>query len=166
MFVPTKATVKLANGNMGNTQVIGIILCRFPKFSIIYLVGPVYYCPGHPSNTISSGALNFYIGGFTIQMDFAFFNVEIIHGFTSTFLAIFSATSYQFGLPSRSKRPPLDILKFPVTALRNQDKKFAFIRVDENGALARSSKYTKTCHNMNIIVQTTGGDEYSFNGKN
>ena len=23
----------------------------------------------------------------------------------------------------------------------------------------------KTCHNMNIIVQTTGGDEYSLNGK-
>ena len=23
----------------------------------------------------------------------------------------------------------------------------------------------KTCHNMNIIVQTTGGDEYSINGK-
>ena len=23
----------------------------------------------------------------------------------------------------------------------------------------------KTCHNMNIIVQTTGGDAYSINGK-
>ena len=37
-------------------------LCRFPNFSIIYPVGPVYYCPGQPSNTISSGALKFYIG--------------------------------------------------------------------------------------------------------
>ena len=97
--------------------------------------------------------------------EFRVFNVESIRGFTSTFLAIFSATSYQFGLPSRSKRPPLDILKCLVTTLRNQDKKVAFIRVDENGALARSSKYTNTCHNMNIIVHTTGGDEYSFNGK-
>ena len=62
MFVPTKATVKLANGNTGHPQGIGIILCRFPNCSIIYPVGPVYYCPGHPSNTISSGALKFYIG--------------------------------------------------------------------------------------------------------
>ena len=100
-----------------------------------------------------------------LQMDFAFFNVESIRGFTSTFVDICSATSYPFGFPSRSKRPPLDILKFLVTTLRNQDKKVAFIRVDEDGALARSSEYMRTCHNMNIIVQTTGGDDSSLNGK-
>ena len=52
MFVQTKATVKLANGNTGHSQGIGIILCRFPNCSIIYPVGPVYYFPVHPSNTI------------------------------------------------------------------------------------------------------------------
>ena len=62
MFVPTKSTVKLANGNTGHAQVIGIILCHFPNCLIIYPVGPVYYYPGNPSNTISSGALKFYIG--------------------------------------------------------------------------------------------------------
>ena len=100
-----------------------------------------------------------------LQMDFAFFNVESIRGFTSTFVAVCSATSYPFGFPSRSKRPPLDILKFLVTTLRNQDKKVAFIRVDEDGALARSSEFMRTCHKMNIIVQTTGGDASSLNGK-
>ena len=68
--------------------------------------------------------------GFMLQMDFAFFNVESIRGFTSTFVAIFSASSYPFVFSSRSKRPPLDILKFLVTALRNQDKKYSFIGVD------------------------------------
>ena len=62
MFVPTKATVKLGNGNTGHAQWIGIILCLSPNCSIIYPVRPVYYCPGHPSNTISSGALKLYIG--------------------------------------------------------------------------------------------------------
>ena len=62
MFVPTKATMKLANGNTGHSQGIGIILCRFPNCSIICTVGPVYYFPGQPSNTISSGALKFYVG--------------------------------------------------------------------------------------------------------
>ena len=51
MFVPPKATVKLANGNTGHAQGIGDILCRFPKCLIIYPVVPVYYCPVHPSNT-------------------------------------------------------------------------------------------------------------------
>ena len=100
-----------------------------------------------------------------LQMDFMFFNVESIRGFTSTFVAICSATSYPFGFPSRSKIPPLDILKFLFTSLRNQDKTVAFIRVDEYRALARSSEFMKTCHNMSIIFQTTGGDTSFINGK-
>ena len=52
MFVPTKDTVILANVKTGHAQGIGVVLCRFPNCSIIYLVGPVYYCPGHPSSTI------------------------------------------------------------------------------------------------------------------
>ena len=63
------------------------------------------------------------------------------------------------------KRPPLDILKFLVTTLRNQDLKVSFIRVDEDGELARSSEFMKTCHSMNIIVQTTGGYAYYLNDK-
>ena len=94
-----------------------------------------------------------------------FFNVEIIHGFTSTFVSIFSANSYPFGFPYRIKRPPLDILKYIFTSLSNQDKKLVFIPVNEDVALARSSELIKTCHNMNIIVQTTGGDASSLNGK-
>ena len=52
MFVPTKVTVKLANGNTGNAQGIGIFLYCIKNFPIIYPVGPVYFCPGHPSITI------------------------------------------------------------------------------------------------------------------
>ena len=63
MFVSTKATVKMANGNMGYDQGIGIILYLFPNSSIIYPVGTVYNCLVHPSNTISLGTLKFY-GGF------------------------------------------------------------------------------------------------------
>ena len=62
MFVPTKATVKLANVNTGHDQVIGINLCQFTYCKIIYLVVPVYYFSSHPSNTISLGALKFYVG--------------------------------------------------------------------------------------------------------
>ena len=61
MFVPIKSTAELANGKTGHAQGIGIILCRFPNCYIIYPVGKFYYCPGHPSNTISSGPLRFYV---------------------------------------------------------------------------------------------------------
>ena len=62
MFFPTKATVKLANGNTGHAQGIGIILCCFNNCSIIYPFVTVYYFPGHPYNTIPSGELKFYVG--------------------------------------------------------------------------------------------------------
>ena len=109
--------------------------------------------------------LSKFAHGFMLQMDFAFFNVESIRGFTLTFVSICSATSYPFGFPSRRKRKPLDILKFLVTILSNQDNKFALIRVDEYGALEKSSDFMNIFHNMNIIVQTTGGDAYFINGK-
>ena len=41
-----------------------------------------------------------------------FYNVEIICGFTSNFFTICSDTSFPFGFPPRSKRPPLNILNF------------------------------------------------------
>ena len=98
-------------------------------------------------------------------MYFTLFNIESIRGFISTFVAICSTTSCPFGFPSRSKFTPLNILKCLVTALRNQDKKVAFILVDEDGSLAISSEFIKTYHNMNIVVKTTGGDASSLNGK-
>ena len=100
-----------------------------------------------------------------LQMYSSFFNAEIIRGFTLNFVAICSATSYLFGFPSRIKRPSLDIQKFIVTTLCNQDRKVALIRADEDGALARYSEPMNTCHNMNIIVQTTSGYASALNGK-
>ena len=37
--------------------------------------------------------------------------------------------------------------------------------MDEDVALERSSGFMRTCHNMNIIVKTIGGDEYSLIGE-
>ena len=98
-----------------------------------------------------------------IQMYFSFFNVDSIRGFTSTFVAICYATLHLFGFTSRSKHPPLDILKFLVTTLINQDKKVAFVRVDADEELEGSSESMKTCHQMYIILQTTGADAPSLN---
>ena len=100
-----------------------------------------------------------------LQMDFAFFNVETIHEFTSNFVAICSATSHPFGFTPRRKFPPIDILKFPVIKLRNHDNKVAFVRVEEYGVPERSSEFMKACNNINIRVKTTGRYASSLNGK-
>ena len=62
MFVSTSATVKLANRNTVHSQGIGVILCQFTIFSIIYPVEPVYYFSCHTPNTISPGSIKFYVG--------------------------------------------------------------------------------------------------------
>ena len=100
-----------------------------------------------------------------LQMDFSFFNAESIRGSTSIFVSIYYATSYPFGFLPRNKSPPLDILKFLVTTLRNNDNKVAFIIVDEDGSLARSSDFMNKCHNVNIIVHNTCGDATSLDVK-
>ena len=61
-----------------------------------------------------------------LQLGVIFFNVEIIHGFTVTFVAICSDTSYPFGFTYIIKLTPLEILKFLVTTVRNKDKKVAY----------------------------------------
>ena len=94
--------------------------------------------------------------GFMLQIDFVFFNVEIIPGFTSTFVAICYATSHPFVFSPIKKHLLIDILEFLVPKLRNQDKKVALIQIDEAGALARSSEFRNTFHKMNITVQTIG----------
>ena len=79
-------------------------------------------------------------------------------------MAICSATSYYFSFILISKRPPLEIQELLDNTLNNQDKKVAFIQLDEDLALARYSEFMKKCHNMNLIGQTTGRDASSING--
>ena len=70
------------------------------------------------------------------------------------------------GFHTESKVILLTYSKFLVAKLRNQDKKVAVTRVYEDVALVKSSGFINTCHNINIIVQTTGGYGSSLNGKN
>ena len=61
--------------------------------------------------------------------------------------------------------PPLDIPKFLFATLNNQDKKVSLIQFDSYGALERSSLFMNKCHNIIIIVQTTGEDASFPSGK-
>ena len=106
MFVPTKSTVKFSNGNTGCTQGIGFIICRLPTFSIIYTVVPFCYFPVHPPNTISSGALKFYVGFQKVASEilniFTLLNLNVVLVDHPTRLKIIS-TMFNFFLNSTLK---------------------------------------------------------------
>ena len=80
-------------------------------------------------------------------------------------MAICSATSYPFGFSYKRKILSLDILNCFVTKLSNQGNRVSFLQVGRYVSLALFSEFIRACHNMNIIVQTTGGDASSINGK-
>ena len=69
MFVPTKQNVKLSYKSTGHAQGIGIILCHFPNCTIIYSMGPVYYCPVQPSNILSLGTLKYMLNFKRLQLN-------------------------------------------------------------------------------------------------
>ena len=54
----------------------------------IFLLTKATKIPKDPTTDVSN-----FAPGFTLQMDSAFFNVEIIRGFTSTFVSVCSYTS-------------------------------------------------------------------------
>ena len=103
MFVPTKATVKLGNGNTVHAQGIGIILCQFTNCLNIYPVGPIYYCSVHLSNTISSGAINLYIVFLSLHLNLlnivTLLTLKVVLGDQpirlTTILTIFNSTQRQ-----------------------------------------------------------------------
>ena len=53
-----------------------------------------------------------------------------------------------------------------INTLINKYKKMEFIQVEKDGAPERYSECMRTFHNMNIMVQTTGGDTSPLNRKN
>ena len=57
--------------------------------------------------------------GLMLHVNFAFFSIEIIRGFTLTFMSICYAPSYSFGFIYIGKRPPLEIFKLIFNALKN-----------------------------------------------
>ena len=87
-----------------------------------------------------------------------------IRGFTSVLDIIYASTRYSFAFPTRSKRVPLDILNWLLSILEQEGKIVRIIRVDEDGALARSREFCKLIQKKNITLQTTGGYMSSLNG--
>ena len=103
--------------------------------------------------------------GTRLHLDFTFFNVTSIYGYTAGLLAIDATTRMTWGFPTRSKRPPVHILRFLIRVLRKQGRNIQALRLDEGGELARSSDFMSVAHHLDLVVESTGGYTSSLNGK-
>jgi len=103
--------------------------------------------------------------GQMLQMDFAFFNVQSVRGFTSYMSCDCVLTKYSFRFCTRRKRAPVDIIRWILLTLRKQKKEVNFVRFDEGGELARCEELNKMLLNeFQIVMQTTGGYASHLNG--
>jgi len=103
--------------------------------------------------------------GQMLQLDFAFLNEASIRGFTSYLSCDCVSTKYSFKFCTRSKRAPVDIIRWIVTTLSQQGKTVNFVRFDEGGELARSHEISKMLvEEYKILMQTTGGYASHLNG--
>ena len=99
-----------------------------------------------------------------LHVDFSFFTMKSIRGFTCGLDVACAATSYPFAFPTKSKVPPIDILRWLMSSLRSLGHVINFIRVDEGGELANSSVFAEFVFKNNCILQTTGGGNSTNNG--
>ena len=76
-----------------------------------------------------------------LHLDFHFFNVVSIRGFSSALAAVCASTSYMFNFPTKSRSPPLQIAMYLIRTVRSLGHQVHIIRVDEDGALAKSSEF-------------------------
>ena len=96
---------------------------------------------------------------------FSFYNVISVRGFAAVFDTICGSTRHPFTCCARSKRPPVQHLKFLKGTLSKHTKKVHVIRCDEGGELARSTELCKFLLDSDIILSTTGGYNSSRNGR-
>ena len=103
--------------------------------------------------------------GTRIHIDFTFFNTTSLRGFTSALMFVEATERYCWFFPTRSKRPPIELVLFFITYLRRQGLPINNIRTDEGGEFACSEEFCKMLYKgAGTVLETTGGYASTING--
>ena len=105
-----------------------------------------------------------HLPGDCLAMDFSFWNVKSIRGFTSLLSVVCITTRFSFAFPSRNKRPPLATIRWLIIILRKQGFKVIYIQTDEGGELGRSTEFLKLLTSLNCTYFGTGKSGSALNG--
>ena len=104
--------------------------------------------------------------GQLLHMDFYYMNELSIRHFTCVLLIIDAKTRKLWQFPTPNKRPPLDIINFFLTQLKNNGRQPQHIRTDLGGELAKSAEFCELLvAKYQCAIQTTGGYSSWLNGK-
>ena len=84
-----------------------------------------------------------YQPGEYLALDYSFWNIKSIQGFTALLSVVCISTRFSFAFPTRSKRPPLATIQWLIKVLQQQGFKVLYIQSDEGGELGRSTDFLK-----------------------
>ena len=109
---------------------------------------------------------NNYLPGQMLHIDFTFYEIVSIRGFTCVFIIVDAKTRRVWAFCTSSKRPPIHIMRFFLQQLKNIHRPTQFIRCDEGGEVIRCEDFNAMLlKEFNIVMQTTGGYSSWINGK-
>ena len=102
-----------------------------------------------------------------IHMDFAFYNVNSIHGFTSIITVVYSRTRMLWVFSTTYKQSHVCIIRSILTTPNNEQHPLKHVIFDEDGASENSTYVTNLLvEELKIPMETTGGDASCINGEN
>eukprot|EP00956_Cyclotella_meneghiniana_P008309 scaffold11091_cov47-Cyclotella_meneghiniana.AAC.1 len=103
--------------------------------------------------------------GTRFHIDWAFWNVTSIRGFTATLIVVESTTRYIWTFNSRSKSAPIDICLYFFNQMKSQGYPCIRVRCDEDGGLVNNTEFCKIIYkDLGMTIESTGGYESSING--
>ena len=91
-----------------------------------------------------------------VHIDFKFWNVVSIRGFTCSICIICAKTRFPWIFHATDKSPPISILRHFSGVLKRAGIVWRLVRTDEGSELVRSDDFLAFCEDKKIIVQTTG----------
>ena len=77
--------------------------------------------------------------GELIHMEFAFYNVTSTCGLTSILTAVGAKATILWVFTTASRQAPVCIIRFILTTLKTEQHPWKYVRVDEDGALEKST---------------------------
>jgi hypothetical protein len=111
--------------------------------------------------------LTFLPIGARIQMDFGFYKIPSIRGFTCFLVIVESRTSHRWAYCRRSKHPPIELCLWFIRMIRRVlGFSIAVVRTDGGGELWGSNDFWRRLfEEAQVLVEPTGGENSAANGK-
>ena len=106
-----------------------------------------------------------YLVGQLVHIDFYFWGIPSIRGFTAALLIVDARSRKQWKFLTHSKTPPLEICHWFFNQLRLSGRPIQFVRTDRGGELARSAEFCDLLVHHSITLQQTAGYTSFLNGK-